>query len=60
MQDLFAAIGVGDYALYERDSGLFKRGDSKSFANFVKLVGINNRKLFQNPEEAVNILLLER
>jgi hypothetical protein len=59
-QDMFAIVGLSDYALYERDSGFFKKGDSKSLANFLKLIGINNRKILQNPEEAVNILLKER
>jgi hypothetical protein len=49
-----------DIERYERDAGLFEKGDSKTLANFLKLLGINNRKLLQDPEDAVNLLILEK
>jgi hypothetical protein len=47
-------------AQYERDTGIFEKGDYKSLANLMKLIGINNRKWLSEPDDAINTLISER
>jgi hypothetical protein len=47
-------------AQYERDTGIFEKGDYKSLANLMKLIGVNNRKWLSEPDDAINTLISER
>jgi len=58
--DVISLLTLQDITRYERDTGMWKKGDSKTLVNAFKLLGINNRKLLTNPEDAVGIILKER
>jgi hypothetical protein len=56
--DIWHVLTGDELATYERDSGIFKEGDSKTLAAMIKLFGINGTSL--NPDIAIDILTLRK
>lgn len=53
------AIAIGEEPFrYEKDSGIFEKGDSKTIAQLIKLLGINSKAMIGDPEEAIKSLQL--
>ena len=48
MQDLTSVITGGDIQRYERDTGIFEKGDSKLMAAIVRLMGISGKNLSED------------
>jgi len=58
VHDAGSVIIGEDIARYERDTGLFNKGDSKLAASIIKLLGMNGYTL--HPEEALKTLFVAR
>lgn len=43
---------------YERDTGIWKKGDLKIYAKFLKLIGITGNTI--NPDEAIDIMQMQK
>jgi len=56
--DVFNLIEGDDIARYKRDSGIFEKGDSKTFAALLKLMGMSGKNL--DTEVAVKTLILTK
>lgn len=57
-KDVVNVASGEDIERLERDTGLFEKGDSKTLAALIKLLGLTGQTL--HPEEALKILMLQK